>query len=124
MPYGKLPEFPIDTTGILPYIQVVNRRYIMPQTMRVPIRSERLEARVTSAQKRLIEHAAQLRGTSVTDFVVTNLQEAAAATIRDFETLCLRDEERELFVHALLNPPEPNDAAKAAVARYKENMGL
>jgi uncharacterized protein (DUF1778 family) len=55
---------------------------------------------------------------------VTNLQEAAVATIRDFETLSLRDEERELFVHALLNPLEPNDAAKAAAARYKEQMGL
>ena len=96
----------------------------MPQTLRIPSRPERLEARVTSAQKRLIEHAAQLRGTSVTDFVVTNLQEAATATIKDFETLCLRDEERQLFVHALLNPPEPNDAARAAAARYKEQMGL
>ena len=96
----------------------------MPQTKRDPSRPARLEARVTRAQKRLIEHAAELRGTSVTDFVVTNLQEAAVATIRDFETLSLRDEERELFVHALLNPLEPNDAAKAAAARYKEQMGL
>jgi uncharacterized protein (DUF1778 family) len=115
---------PIDVPGKLPYIKMANRRYIMPQTMRAPSRPERLEARVTSAQKRLIERAAQLRGTSVTDFVVTNLQAAAAATIRDFETLCLRDEERELFVHALLNPPEPNDTAKAAAARYKEQMGM
>lgn len=95
----------------------------MPQILKVPVRQERLEARVTSDQKRLIERAAQLRGTSVTDFVVAKLQEAAAETIRDFETLHLRDEARELFVHALLNPPEPNEAAKQAAARYKEHMG-
>ncbi len=49
-------------------------------------RAERLEVRTTSAQKRLIERAAELRGTSVTDFVVSNIQAAAAETIREFES--------------------------------------
>ena len=86
-------------------------------------RAERLEVRTTSAQKRLIERAAELRGTSVTDFVVSNIQAAAAETIREFESLSLRDEAREIFVKALLNPAEPNEALKAAVARHKQ-MGL
>lgn len=86
-------------------------------------RSERLEVRTTSDQKRLIERAAELRGTSVTDFVVSNIQAAAAETIREFESLSLRDEAREIFVKALLNPAEPNEALKAAVARHKQ-MGL
>ena len=86
-------------------------------------RSERLEIRTTSDQKRLIERAAQLRGTSVTDFVVSNIQAAAAETIREFESLSLRDKARKIFVKALLNPPEPNEALKAAVARHKQ-MGL
>ena len=38
-------------------------------------KEERLEARVTPAQKRLIERAATLRGTSVTEFVVVSTQE-------------------------------------------------
>jgi len=88
------------------------------------LRAERLEARIAPEQKRLIERAAQLRGTTVTDFVVSKMQEAAVETIRDFETLQLRDESREVFVAALLNPPEPNEAAKRAAARYKEEMGL
>ena len=86
-------------------------------------RSERLEVRTTSDQKRLIERAAELRGTSVTDFVVSTIQAAAAETIREFESLSLRDEAREIFVRALFNPPEPNEALKAAVARHKQ-MGL
>ena len=86
-------------------------------------RSERLEVRTTSDQKRLIERAAELRGTSVTDFVVSNIQAAAAETIREFESLSLRDEAREIFVKALLNPAEPNEALMAAVARHKQ-MGL
>jgi uncharacterized protein (DUF1778 family) len=86
-------------------------------------RTERLEIRTTSAQKRLIERAAELRGTSVTDFVVSNIQAAAAETIQEFESLFLRDEAREVFVKALLNPLEPNAALKAAIARHKQ-MGL
>lgn len=86
-------------------------------------RAERLEVRITSAQKRLIERAAELRGTSVTDFVVSNIQVAAVETVKEFESLFLRDEAREIFVKALLNPPEPNEALKAATARHKQ-MGL
>jgi len=45
------------------------------------------------------------------------------ATIREFELLELQNENRRVFVEALLNPPEPNEALKAAAARHKE-MGL
>jgi uncharacterized protein (DUF1778 family) len=93
----------------------------MPQTQR---KEERLEARVTPAQKRLIERAAALRGTSVTEFVVASAQEAAAITIKDFEVLHLRDQARDVFINAVLNPPAPNRAARAAAERYRKNMGL
>jgi uncharacterized protein (DUF1778 family) len=88
----------------------------------VPSKQERLEARVTRQQKRLIERAAYLRGTSVTDFVVASAQQAAAATIKDSELLSLRDEAREVFVNALLNSPAPNRASRAAARRYKERV--
>jgi uncharacterized protein (DUF1778 family) len=87
-------------------------------------KDERLEARVTPDQKRLIERAAELLGSTVTDFVVVSAQQAAADTIRDFETLVLRDQARDVFINAILNPPPPNDAARAAVQRYKTEMGL
>jgi uncharacterized protein (DUF1778 family) len=86
-------------------------------------KDERLEARVTPDQKRLIERAAELRGSTVTDFVVVSAQQAAADTIRDFETLVLRDQARDVFINAILNPPPPNDAARAAAQRYKIEMG-
>lgn len=89
-----------------------------------PRKEQRLEARVTPELKRLIERAATLRGTTVTEFVVASAQEAATNTIRDFEILHLREEAREVFVNAVLNPPAPNDAARAAADRYKKQMGL
>ncbi len=87
-------------------------------------KEQRLEARVTPEQKRLIERAATLRGTTVTEFVVASAQDAAADTIKNFEVLHLRDEAREVFVNAVLHPPAPNRAARAAAARYKKQRGL
>ncbi|MGH9397475.1 MAG: DUF1778 domain-containing protein [Terriglobia bacterium] len=86
-------------------------------------KQERLEARVTPEQKRMIERAAELRGITVTNFVVST-QKAAAETIQDFEMLSLRDEAREVFVRALLNPPSPNAAARAAGRRYTKHIGV
>jgi len=97
----------------------------MPQAR--PVRAkkpERLEARIAPEKKRLIERAAELEGLSMTDFMVSKLGAAAIETIRDFETLRLQDESRAVFVAALLSPPEPNEAAKRAVALYKEQMTL
>lgn len=99
----------------------------MAQALRRHPRSreqERLEARLTPEQKQLIERAAELRGTTITEFVVVSAQQAAANTIKDFETLTIRDEAREVFIRAVLNPPAPNQAARAAAARYRAEMGL
>lgn len=85
---------------------------------------ERLETRIAPTQKRLIQRAADLRGTTVTDFVVSSAHAAAIETIRDFEMLELRDKDRNVFVSALLNPPRPNKAARKAAARYRQRMGL
>ncbi len=84
---------------------------------------QRLEARITPDQKRLIERAAELRGTTVTEFVVASAQQAATETIKEFEVLTLRDRARTVFVNAVLNPPVPNEAAQAAARRYKAQLG-
>jgi uncharacterized protein (DUF1778 family) len=87
-----------------------------------PPKLERLEARITREQKRIIEHAAGLRGTSVTDFVVASAQQAATNAIKDYEMMSLRGEAREAFVNALLNPPAPNAAANRAAERYRRRI--
>ncbi|HMD18695.1 MAG TPA: DUF1778 domain-containing protein [Alloacidobacterium sp.] len=85
-------------------------------------KESRLEARVTPDQKRLIERAAELRGTTVTDFVVASAQQAAARTVRDFESLTLRGEASEVFIEAILHAAAPNAAARAAARRYRKQM--
>jgi len=88
------------------------------------LKDERLEARVTRKQKKLIAQAAALRGTSVTEFVVASAQEAATEVIKDYRLLSLHGEAGEVFVNAVLNPPAPNEAARKAARRYSEQMGL
>ncbi len=83
-----------------------------------PSKVERLEARITREQKRIIERAAGLRGTSVTDFVVVSAQQAATDTIREFELMSLHGEARDVFVNALLNPSAPKATARRAAKRY------
>jgi len=85
-------------------------------------KEERLEARVTPEQKKLIARAAALRGFSVTEFVVASAQQAASEAIKDFELLRLHEDAREVFVNAILNPPSPNQAARAAAKRYQDQM--
>ena len=57
-------------------------------------------------------------GASITDFVVLAAQQAAVETIRDFESLTLSSEASRAFVDALLNPPAPNAALRAAAQRH------
>ncbi len=84
---------------------------------------ERLEARVSPEQKALFERAARLQGRSLTDFMIGALHEAAARAIRDREVLTLSARDSLTLAEALLNPPEPNTALRAADRRYRELLG-
>ncbi len=86
-------------------------------------RSQRVEARVTPEQKKLLEHAAALEGRSLTDFVLSSAQAAAADTIRRHELLNLTPHDQETFVAALLHPPAPNKALREAAASYLRARG-
>lgn len=81
---------------------------------------ERLEARVTREQKKLIERAAELEGRSITDFLIASAQSAAKQVIQEHEVLRLTAKDREVFVQALLNPAQPTAKLRQAVRRYKE----
>jgi len=87
-------------------------------------RGERLEARVTAEQKALIERAAALQGRTVTDFVLTSVQEAARRAIEDHRQLELSLRDSEAFVNALLNPQPVNERLRDTVHRYREITGV
>lgn len=82
----------------------------------------RLEARVSPEIKALLQKAADLEGRTLTDFVVACVQAEAYRVIERNQTLKLSVEDSEAFVDALLNPPQPNGALKAAAIRYEQVM--
>lgn len=86
-------------------------------------RAQRLETRVTAEQKTLIEHAAALQGRTVTDFVLTSVQDAARRAIEEHRQLELSMRDSQTFVDALLNPKPVNDRLRDTVRRYREITG-
>lgn len=88
------------------------------------LKQERLEARVNQEQRKLIAHAATLRGTSVTEFVVASAHEAATEAIKEYELLSLHGDARKVFANAVLNPLAPNEVAPKVARRHRQQTGL
>jgi len=86
-------------------------------------RSERLEARVSKAQKKLFLQAAELQGRSLTDFLIASAQEAAERILRAQDVLTLSERDRKNFVEALLEPAPPGKVLERAAKRYRERAG-
>ena len=95
----------------------------MARVVAPPTKRERLEARVSPDQKELIQRAAALTGRSLTDFVVSSAQAAAEEAIRTHAVIRLSARDTAILVEALLNPPEPNEALRAAAEDYRRFVG-
>ena len=87
-------------------------------------RSERLEARISKAQKTLFVRAATVQGRSLTDFLIASVQEAAEKALRAHDVLTLSERDRKLFVAALVKPAASGKALRQAVKHYKNRMGI
>lgn len=87
-------------------------------------RGARLEARISHSQKALFQRAADLSGRTLSEFVVATVQEVAAKTIQDFETIQLSQAEQTAFVKALMDPPAPSAKLRQAYQAYKQELGL
>ena len=96
----------------------------MSEATQIAPKTARLEARLTNEQKALFQHAADLTGRSLTEFVVGSAQEVAARTIREHEVLTLSGRDRQVFVDALLKPISPNKRLRQAARRYKSVSGI
>jgi len=86
-------------------------------------RVARLEARVSRDQKALFQRAAELRGRTLTDFVIASVHDAAMRVIEETRTIRLSAADSRAFAEALLNPREPNRRLKASVQRYLKLTG-
>lgn len=84
----------------------------------------RLEARLPASVYALLKRAAELKGRSITDFVVDAAQDAAQRVIEEDGIIRLSAEDQARFAQALLNPPAPNAALKRAMRRHVKHVDV
>ncbi len=72
------------------------------------IKDERIEFRVSSEMKTLIQQAAHLQGVSTSDFLAATAYREAKKTLSEHEVIQLSREESERFVELLLSPSPSN----------------
>lgn len=92
----------------------------MPTTKAKKAKQSRVDLRVSPEQKELLERAASIRGLSLSSYLLSNSIEAAIKDIESHEKLVLSDNDRDLFLSLMENPPEPNQALKSAMRRFQE----
>jgi uncharacterized protein (DUF1778 family) len=87
-------------------------------------RDARLNFRLPSNLKAVIEEAAASLGQSVSEFAVSTLVLRARSVIEQRNVTLLSDRDRDLFI-TLLNDAEcrPNAALVKAAKRYKKRLG-
>ncbi|ALV30516.1 type II toxin-antitoxin system TacA family antitoxin [Pannonibacter sp. Q-1] len=73
--------------------------------MTAPVRSEKLEMRVSPEAKRLLREAAELRHKTMSEFVLDSALAAAEETVLQRRILRLGEAEWQAFVEALDAPP-------------------
>jgi len=80
----------------------------------------RLEARISPELHAILERAAEIQGRTMTDFVVTAVQEAAQRAIEEAGVVRLSLADSERFAEALLSPPVPSQALERAFSRRRK----
>jgi uncharacterized protein (DUF1778 family) len=83
-------------------------------------RDASFEARLTEDVKALFQEAADLRGQTLTDFVLSATREKAIETLQQAQLVRLTAEDQKRFAEALLNPREPSQRLRDAAKRYRQ----
>ena len=87
------------------------------------VKTERLEARVTARQKRLLAQAAELFGETISEFVLRAAETRANMAIVEENLSRLTDQDRAALVDALGSPPKPNKTLREAYKKYRAKFG-
>jgi len=91
--------------------------------MSTVLSTARLEARISTDLHAMLKRAAEIQGRTMTDFVVSAVQDAAQRAIEQAEVIRLSLADQACFAQALLAPPPPAAAFERAVARRRKLVG-
>lgn len=76
-------------------------------------KNNRINIRVSNDDKEMLELAARYSKQSLSSYIVDIVLKQAELDIKKNETITLNNEQRDLFLKILDNPPPPNEALKS-----------
>ena len=82
-------------------------------------KTERLELRVAATAKQVIQRAMAISGLAAGDLAY----EGARRVLEEHERMVLTGTDRDVFLNALLNPPEPTRRLIEALRRHRRLIG-
>jgi len=82
-----------------------------------------IELTFTEEELTILKKAAALRFLSLNEYLLEVGLKTAAEPLPPPEEIVLSERDWEIFTSALENPPEPNEALKAAFKEYMEEYG-
>jgi len=83
------------------------------------LKRDRLELRIATSAKALIQRAMAVSGLTAGDLAY----EGARRILEDHERMVLTGANRDAFLAAVQNPPEPTDKLIVALRRHRDLMG-
>jgi uncharacterized protein (DUF1778 family) len=82
-------------------------------------KTERLELRLAPSAKQVIRRAMSVTGLNAGDLAY----EGARRVLDEHERMVLTGADRDAFLDAVRNPPEPTEKLVAALRRHREQFG-
>ena len=76
-------------------------------------KNNRINIRVSDDDKEILELAARYSKQSLSSYIVDIVLKQAELDIKKNETITLNNEQRDLFLKILDNPPPPNEALRS-----------
>jgi uncharacterized protein (DUF1778 family) len=83
------------------------------------LKKERIELRVAASAKALIQQAMAVSGLTAGDLAY----EGARRVLDEHQRMVLTGADRDAFLDAVLNPPEPTGKLIAALRRHRDALG-
>ena len=86
------------------------------------IKQERMHIRLDTLSKQKLEKAASYSHKKLSEFVLSQSLAAAETIISEHEQIALSNNDWELFLDALENPPAKNTKLNEAIALHKKTV--
>jgi uncharacterized protein (DUF1778 family) len=109
----------LTQTGNLPY-RFSNASLSVSKAMPSNAATVRLEVHISAELHSTLRRAAKIKGSTMTDFVVSAVEDAARRAIEQATIIRLTVADQEVLVRSLLAPPKPSAALNRAFARRRK----